>query len=110
MVADLNLRATDERWVDGEGRAKLLARGLLEAADELFLFVHLERYGGRDARFGDPLAAVDEIAEGESDLRNKRDSILLERKHEERSDRGRLPRKRGAQRLDALPHRDGGVA
>src|SRR3989442_11918010 len=95
MVAELDLRAADERRIDRERRADLLPARALETADEpLALALPQPRRGG-PPRLRDPPPRVDELAVCRGDRRDERDAVALEQEPQERTDRHGLVVRRG---------------
>src|SRR2546430_16992593 len=95
MVAELDLRAADERRIDRERRADLLPARALETADEPLALELAQLHRGRHTRLRDPLPRVDELAVCRGDRRNERDAVALEQEPQERTDRPGLVVRRG---------------
>src|SRR2546428_464454 len=110
MVAELDLRAADERRIDRERRADLLPARALETADELLALELAQLHRGRHTRLRDPLPRVDELAVCRGDRRDERDAVALEQEPQERTDRDRLVVRRGRERGGAPTERDPRVA
>src|ERR1700704_4218446 len=87
VITELDLRATDERVVDGEGRLELVTGGLLEPVHERALLAIVQRDRGRDLRLHDPGAKVDEIAIRARDVGEQRDGVPRREREQQRSDR-----------------------
>src|SRR2546428_2452028 len=106
MVAELDLRAADERRIDRERRADLLPARALETADKPLALELAQLHRGRHTRLRDPLPRVDELAVCRGDRRDERDAVALEQEPQERTDRDRLLPPPGPQRGGAPPARD----
>src|SRR5205814_9199000 len=90
VIAELDLRASDERRVHGERRAYFSPAGALQPADERIpvAVVQLDRRG--DPRVRDALARVDDHAEPAGDRRNGCDTALPDQQAPARPDAHRL--------------------
>src|SRR2546425_1440821 len=110
MVAELDLRAADERRIDRERRADLLPARALELPDESGALELAQLDRDRHARLRDPLPRVDEVAVCRGDRRNERDAVALEQEPQERTDRHGLVVRRDLERGGAPTERDSRVA
>jgi hypothetical protein len=110
VVADLYLRAAEQRWVYDEGRAQGAAARALEACDERVAVGGRKLDGCADLRLLDARTPVDDLAEVACDRGQQLDALPLEQQHEQRPHLRGLVRERRIQRVAAMLERNAWVA